>query len=273
VTRSWQVLGTPHYMAPEQAESRLGPVGPATDVYALGVILYELLTGRPPFDGPTPVEVVRRLLAEEALSPSRLQPGIPRDLVTVCQKCLRKEPLRRYESALALAEDLGRFGRHESVRARPVGAAGRLWRWCRRRPGLAGLTAALLASLVAGFAAVTLLWLTAEGHRRGAEAGFADADRQRKAADEARNQEAGQRRRSEAHLYVSRIAQARLEWEFHRLGEMRLLLERAGPARARPTTAAGSGTTCAAWPTLTCSRCPRPTWSSTALRSAPTAAA
>jgi WD40 repeat protein/predicted Ser/Thr protein kinase len=143
LTRTGQVLGTPQYMAPEQADHRLGPVGPATDVYALGAILYELVTGRPPFDGPTALDVLSRLLSEEALPPSRLQPGLPRDLATVCLKCLHKEPRRRYASAWELAEDLRRFRAGEPIRARPAGAAERVWRWARRNPTLALLTASV----------------------------------------------------------------------------------------------------------------------------------
>ncbi len=151
-TESGAILGTPGYMAPEQADGGTA-IGPAADVYALGAILYECLTGRPPFCAATVLETLEQVRSREPVAPVRLQPGLPRDLQTICLKCLRKEPACRYGSALELAEDLGRFLGGEPIRARPAGRAERLWKWAGRKPALAALVAVSglsLAALVAG---------------------------------------------------------------------------------------------------------------------------
>jgi len=148
VTRSDAVVGTPAYMAPEQARGARYATT-ATDIWALGVILYQLLTGAQPFKGETSHETLRLVTESEPIGPRQRNPRVPRDLETICIKCLQKEPARRYATADALAADLRRFLAGEPVEARPVGTHERVWRWCRRNPGLAATSATALAAAAA----------------------------------------------------------------------------------------------------------------------------
>jgi WD40 repeat protein/predicted Ser/Thr protein kinase len=155
LTLSGQVLGSPNYMPPEQAAAHRGLVGKRSDVYSLGAVLYHLLTGRAPFVAPTVSETLAQVQTAEPVSPTVLNPHLPRDLKTICLKCLEKEPGRRYQTARELAEDLGHFLSGEMIVARPVGAMGRTWRWCRRKPLVAALSGAVVLVFLVGFAGTT----------------------------------------------------------------------------------------------------------------------
>jgi WD40 repeat protein len=148
LTQSGAIVGTPAYMAPEQAQPGSQAISVRTDIWALGAMLYEMLSGRPPFRAQTYQEVLRQVVTDEPVPPRRLQPKVSRDLETICLKCLQKEPQRRYATAGELADDLHRFLDGEPIRARPVSSAERLWRWCRRRPVIASLMAALAINVL-----------------------------------------------------------------------------------------------------------------------------
>ncbi len=162
LTQTGQLLGTPCYMAPEQAEAGALEVGPAADVYSLGAIVYELLTGHPPFRAATTLQTLDMVRSREPVPPRELQPGTPRDLQTICLKCLEKEPGKRYGTAGELADDLKRFLRHEPIRAPPVGHLGRLARSARRNPVPAGLLGALMVTGLLALTAILWQWRKAD---------------------------------------------------------------------------------------------------------------
>jgi hypothetical protein len=229
-TQTNVIMRTPSYMAPEQA-GKAKQAGPAADTYALGTILYELLTGRPPFKAATDLDTILQVVSEEPVAVRRLQPKVPRDLETICHKCLEKEPRKRSASAEALAEDLRRFQASEPVAARPVRWAGRLQMWARRRPAVAGLLA-LVALVVAGLGGI--LWAYGEAVRQRdlARAASVRADEQadtaRREADTAKFQESiAQIGRADAQLQagdhigadqvLGRIGLEQRGWEYYYL--------------------------------------------------------
>ncbi|HEY1379448.1 MAG TPA: tetratricopeptide repeat protein [Gemmataceae bacterium] len=155
-TRTGEAIGTPRYMAPEQAAGRNDRVGPATDVYALGTLLYECLTGRVPFLAASVVETLDQIRSADPPPPRRFQPKVPRDLETICLHCLHKEPARRYATAASLADDLRRFLNREPIMARPTPTWERAWNWSRRRPAHATVIAVAVLALVGGVTATVV---------------------------------------------------------------------------------------------------------------------
>ena len=169
-TKSGAIMGTPSYMAPEQAAGKGKSVGPAADIYALGAILYELLTGRPPFRAATPLDTIMQVVIEEPIPPTRLQFKVPRDLETICLKCLEKDSRKRYATAAELAEDLRRFQNDESIHARPTPFWERQWKWAKRRPALAALVFLFAVPIPCLLLYTTVLWRDAVAARDQADA-------------------------------------------------------------------------------------------------------
>jgi WD40 repeat protein len=188
-TQDGAILGTPSYMAPEQADGKIAQLGPAADIYALGAILYECLTGRPPFRAASSLDTLLQVVSEEPVPPARLQPKVPHDLDTICLKCLQKDPAKRYAGAEALADDLHRFLANEPILARPAGKLERIAKWARRNPGVACLSALLLLLMITGFSLVTWQWQVAA---QAAEAESQAKDKADQAAEDARQRAAAE---------------------------------------------------------------------------------
>jgi len=176
-TQTGSILGTPSYMSPEQAEGKNKEIGPRSDVYALGGIVYELLTGRPPFRAASVLDTLEQVRTQDPIAPSQFQRKVPRDLETICLKCLQKDPTKRYATAAALGEDLRRFLAGEAILARPVSRAEWLWRWCRRNPRVAALGTTVAILVVAWAATSTFLYRLARTNERTALANAATASR------------------------------------------------------------------------------------------------
>jgi WD40 repeat protein len=220
LTLSGAIVGTPSYMAPEQAGGKKG-LTTACDVYALGAILYELLTGRPPFRAATQMDTLLQVLEKEPDPPRKLNPKIDRDLETMCLKCLDKDPSRRYDSAAALADDLERWLRSEPILARRVGVMERTWKWARRRPGLALMTGLIASCLLLSLGLGAGYVITASNLR--------ETERLRDEADRARASAEQERGKVEVALYANLVTRAHFEWKDNNLARTARLLNECPP--------------------------------------------
>ena len=192
-TASGSIMGTPSFMAPEQAGGHQAQIGPQTDIYALGALLYCMLTGRPPFQSANVMDTVLQVLEQDPVPPHQLVKGLDKNLETITLKCLQKDPARRYQAADEVADELQRYLRHEPILARPVGAIERTWRWCRRKPAIASLIVGLVVSLVAGTVISSVFAVSEHQQRKIAQS----------------NQQRAQQRVEQAVEVVDRLVQVR----------------------------------------------------------------
>jgi WD40 repeat protein len=226
LTQTGALLGTPSYMAPEQASGNPKDVGPAVDIYALGAILYEMLTGRPPFRGTSILQTLEQVREQDPVPPGRLQPTTPRDLETICLKCLAKLPAKRYASALALAEDLGRFLDGQPIQARPVGAVERTLKWARRRPALAAL-------VVLGVLTGAAFWIVGVLYHARMTAAYDDVAQAQTTAVEEAHSARRANADAQANLYFSNILFVQRQLAADRLDKVEELLDVCPSARRR----------------------------------------
>ncbi len=228
-TATGDILGTPSYMAPEQATGNTRAIGPATDVYALGAILYELLTGRPPYRGESPIDTVEQVCRGDVIPPGRLVPKLPRDIETICLKCLAKEPVKRYLRAADLADDLERFTDGKPILARRTGPWGQGVKWVRRRPALAAFLASTAVGLIA-LAILSVLWSNARFQSA------LDRERLNKAEAEFQSEQArqaqehqvlaeAQERETRGSLYTAHMLLAHQAWQNENVERVLELLE------------------------------------------------
>lgn len=206
MTATGQIMGTPSYMPPEQASGAIEEIGPRSDVYSLGAILYCALTGRPPFQAANVVETLRHVLEQEPVAPRQLNPSVDSDLNTICLKCLEKDPERRYQTARDVANDLGRYLRHEPIVARPTGLLERAARWRRRNPMVALLLGLIAAVTIAGTAGVIWQWRLAEAARGVAQENFERADEKQRELAAALVEVNAQKRRGDDNLNHAQAA-------------------------------------------------------------------
>ena len=220
-TLSGSVLGTPAYMAPEQASGQTQASTARVDVYSLGAILYQLLSGRVPFEGQSPWETLHRVMHEAPVAIQAVRGGVPRDLETICLKCLEKDPERRYASSGQLAEDLPRFLHDDPILARPVSTMEQVALLCRRKPLASSLVVALMVAVVTGLAAVSYLWTESEARR-------VQVERALGATAVANDLAIERQRTSDRLLYLNRISLAKRESAVN-LSHARQELERCDP--------------------------------------------